>query len=254
MKNLITIFLYSLWCALAMPQATNPNIVLSDARSMSMGEALTAAEKYVPIESSSSPLRRLEAWVTLPYSMPDLLVTTVSASAQKSDWRYEAALDYASTGNFGIGLRAMKRFASSWQAGAAVHYHQNLNGTGADCLAEQSLCYLPDDSWQIHVLLWHLICWNEGRFSRRHACHLSAVYEAQEDLVLMSELAYNGRGLTSHYAMEFALGECMIRLGCSLPAARPSVGVAWKQRKFCVSTALSYDFRLGPSVCASYEM
>lgn len=253
MKNLITIFLYGLWCALAMPQATNSNVLLSDARSMAMGEALTAANKYAPIESSS-PLRYFDAKVTLPYLMPDLLLTSVSACAQKRDWRYGAALDYVSTGNIGIGLRAMKRFASSWQAGAAVHYHQSLRGTGADCLADQSLCYFPDDNWQIHVLLWHLLCWHDGRFTRLHTCHLSAAYEPQEDMVLLGELAYNGRGLTSHYAMEFELGKCLVRLGCRFPAARPSVGVAWSQGKFCVSTALSYDFRLGPSMCASYEM
>ncbi len=229
----------------------NPTLVLTDTRSLAMGEALCAATWCLPIDSGAS-WKTIRAESYLPYFQTDLWHNSLYWQQQEDLNRY--ALEFSGQGSelLLLGLRGEKLMGERWQAGLALHYAYGFRTRHSSFLLEQHLLFFPQEHWRINLLLWHLGWLSDSGDGHRHGFHLAGSY-CEGPLELMAELAYRGRSAPNgHYAICFKDGSggnvhWEYRLGCRLPQARPSVGAALCWKNWQWNAALFYDFRLGPS-------
>ena len=245
MKTLI-LFVGLLLPLFVAAQISSPSRIFGDTRSLALGENDCAAEHYAPIDSTLH--EHAWQWQTyVPYLQGALWQNTLSYQYQKSTGRLRCDLALDGRDWLRLGVRTEHLFSDYWQAGLALHYGYWTKACASASLLEGHCLYRPRPYWQIHVLLWHLAWWQKKDGAWQSGFQLAGMYE-NESISLCAALAYDGKQpVSSHYGLAFKFEKVSVQLGCSLPQARPSVGVSWPFKQLRLASALVYDWHLGLS-------
>lgn len=224
-----------------------PAWIFSDSRSMALGENLSAGRHYAVIDSLNSS----QSWQWqsyMPYMQIACWQNTCSYQYQDDSRRYRVKAAHLGRQALCLAAGYEHRLRQHWQGGIGLHLVYDLQPRNASLLMDYHWLYLPDESWQIHVLTWQCLSKRAKQLLWQAGFHVAGCYTT-EHFDMTAAIDYHGKlPLMTHYGLLFRRDKQTWALGCSFPQARPSAGWSWTLAALAIETAISYDWHLGCSV------